>query len=162
SVKDGVIARFDNDVEIACWPAAQASISLASDANTLAVSSAHLDTDLEWLRSLGTSLSMASRTSRDVFASPMAPWTLHLDLHTPTGLLDCPFALALRTGARGLDESGSRTSRAGFSPPDIQTHPPATDCRPKWHVDLVFKVRTRLWPFLGGGSSPIEHAGENV
>src|SRR5215469_2520850 len=139
-------------------------IALGGQTDPLSIPGAGFDPDLQRLRPLNRSLSVAGRARGNVLSRPVAARALYVELHSPARLLDRPFAVALRTRPRCLNESVSVACRAGLPVRDVELHHSAANRRPKRNIDLVLEIRTRLRSLFRGypRSSAIENTGENI
>src|SRR6266481_125600 len=98
--KHRMLADAHNQVEIALGAAIQPGISLARNADALAVTRARLHPNFQWLGALDNPGTVADLTNTLRFARPMAARTFHVELHACAGLRDLPFALAFGADAR--------------------------------------------------------------
>src|SRR5258708_23045733 len=85
-------------------------------------------------------LTVARWTDRYILARPVAPGTLHIELHAAAGLRDLPGSVALRTLARRFQEALPVTIRTDILARDIEAHDPAPASRPEPDVDLGRQV----------------------
>src|SRR6267378_4410295 len=151
----------DDHVEVARRSAAQAGISFSGYANPLPIARARLDANLKRLGTLHRAFTMAHRTRRNIFPRPMTPRTSHVELHPPAGLLNRPFALALRTNPRRLDVAIPMTVPANIATRNVKAHHTTANRRPEGSVDLVFEIVARFRPAVLGRSAT-SPAGKNI
>src|ERR1700752_5243407 len=106
-MKDRMVLRPDNHVQIARRAAVHPGVALPGNPDALPVASSGLDPHLERLRAFHRSFPMTRRARRNILPRSVAARTLHVDLHAPAGLLDRPFAMALRAGSWRFDKPRS-------------------------------------------------------
>src|SRR5205085_4317983 len=122
-----------------------------------------LDANFERFSPLYRAFAMAHRTTGNILSRSMASRTRHVELHTAAGLLDCPFAVALRTGSWLLDVSISAAIPANFSPSNVQSHYSAAYCGPEGNVHLVFEIAAQLGTLFNRSAAPAtENVGKDV
>src|SRR5258707_3654494 len=138
----------DDDVKVPGWASVLPGIALAWNPDPLPVTGTRLNAHFEGFGPRHRALTVARWTDRYILARPVAPGTLHIELHAAAGLRDLPGSVALRTLARRFQEALPVTIRTDILARNIEAHDPAPDCRPERDVDLVLQVRARLRPGL--------------
>src|SRR5208337_3364694 len=162
--KQRVLADADDHIEIADATSAQPGIAFTRDPNALPVAGSGLDANLQRIGALDAAFAMTDRAGRNIFARPMAARASDIEFHPPAGLLNRPFAVALRTYPRSFDISIAVAVSANIAARDIELHHPAANRRPERHVDLVLEIASRLRSLLGSltASASSKNAGKNI
>src|SRR5215472_5587281 len=142
----------------------RSSIAFARHPDALAVARARLDSDLKWFGFRHRALTVASGAGSQVLSSPMAAWTLDIELHSAAGLSDLSCAIAFRTLARSFQRTLPVALRANVLSGDIEAHDAAADRRPEGNVHLVFEVGAglRALGLRSSATAPAEHRTEDV
>jgi len=163
AVKDGMIPRADNHVEIPSRAAVQPGIAFTRNSNALSVAGARLDSHFKRLGVLDCPFAMANRACGDILPGTVAARASHVELHAPTRLRNLSTSSALRALAGRFQIAISVTITANIPPGNVEPHDSATDRRPERNVDLIFEIGTRLRTFLSSRSAPsAENSGEDV
>src|ERR1700689_3255432 len=117
-----MLARAHDDVEIARRGAHGSGIASAGETNALPVPRSRLNTHLQRLAALHAPFAVAHRTDGAVLAAAAAARARHVELHASAFLRDLPFALAIRTRPRALDETLAVAIRTNFQARDRELH----------------------------------------
>ena len=95
-----MIAGADDGVKVAWRSAVGSSVSLAGNADALAVARAGLDADLERLGVRDRAFAVARGAGGQILSGSVAARALDIELHAAAGLGDLSGTVALRTLAR--------------------------------------------------------------
>src|SRR5437899_2501214 len=141
-----MLARADDDEEIARRSAVGAGISFSRDADTLAVAGAWLHAHFERLGTFHHAFTVARRADVLCFARSSASRARHVEVHAPTRLRNRSLAAAFRTRARSAHHASPTTVCASIEPRDVQAQYCSSDRVPEADVDLVFEIAAVLRP----------------
>src|SRR6185503_14637546 len=107
---------------------------------------------------------VAYRARRKILSRPSAARASHVELHSATGLLNRPFAMALWADARLFNVSAAVAMAADILPRDVQAHHASANRRPERHVHLIFEIAPRFRALLHRrpSAASTENAAEDI